>query len=145
MAVHTLDIAAFRAAFPAFANPALFPDELLQFWWTFATCEIAPTDNYVLSGDCLDKALMLCLAHILFIINRTAQGSTATGAITAATIDKVSVSYTAPPYTSGWQYWLSLSPYGIMLRGLLSAKAAGGFYIGGLPESSGFRKIGGIF
>lgn len=145
MALHTLDIAEFRGAFPAFANSALYPPELLQFWWGFATCELCPNDSAVLNGECLQRGLMLCLAHILTIIDKAAKGRSATGAITSAAIDKVSVGYTAPPYSSGWQYWLSLTPYGLLLRSLLSSKAAGGFYIGGWPEADGFRKIGGVF
>lgn len=142
---HTLDIAKFRLMFPAFGDTTLYPDTVLEAWFSFAKCEINPVDSCVLRGDCLDMALMLCLAHILQMMTDAAKGTLRTGAITGAAIDKVSASFTAPPFASGWQYWLSMTPYGLQLWGLLGAKATGGFYIGGRPEQAAFRKAGGRF
>lgn len=142
---HTLDTEKFRLLFPAFGDATLYPDAMLEAWFSFAKCEIAPNDSCVLAGECLDMALMLCLAHILQMMADAAKGTMRTGAITAAAIDKVSASFTAPPFASGWQYWLSMTPYGIQLWGLLSSNATGGFYIGGRPEQAAFRKAGGRF
>jgi len=138
-----LNIEKFRKMFPVFGEPTLYPDEMLTAWYSFAECEIDPRGSCALNGDCLEMALMLCLAHILHQMGEVAKGTTRTGAITAASIDKVSVSFTAPPFASGWQYWLSLSPYGLTLWGMLSAKSSGGFYVGGLPEKASFRRAGG--
>lgn len=142
---HTLDIPKFRLLFPAFGNATLYPDPMLEAWFSFAKCEIYPYDTCVLRGECLDTALMLCLAHILQIMSDAARGTMRTGAITAAAIDKVSASFTTSPYISQWQYWLSMTPYGSTLLGLLSGKATGGYYFGGRPEQAAFRKVGGRF
>ena len=138
-----LDIAKFRAAFPQFADATVYPDPMLNTWWAFANCEIV--ESCLLHGDCLENALMLCLAHILMLMHNAARGKVGTGAITSAVIDKVQVGFQAPPFTSGWGYWLGLSPYGIALKAMLSIKAAGGFYIGGMPESRAIRRVGGRF
>lgn len=142
---HTLDIAAFRVMFPAFADPVLYPDAQLTAWWSIATCAISDVDNCELSGDCLQTILNLMLAHLGLIFTRAADGNTATGVQIAAAIDKVSIGYAAPPYKSGWQAWLSQTPYGLTLWAMLGAMASGGFYIGGMPEQSAFRKAYGSF
>lgn len=141
---HEFDPVAFRAMFPEFTDPP-YTDALLATYWEIATCAISTVDNCVLGGDCLQTALMLMTAHIAKILGGASQGNTAVGAQTGATVDKVSVTFAAPPYKSGWQAWLAQTPYGMTLWALLSAKASGGWYIGGLPESSAIRKVGGIF
>lgn len=145
MTVHTLDIDKFRTIFPAFADPVLYPPDMLNFWFAMATCELSATDSCVLHGDCLDNALMLCVAHIGTLLTRAAQGQAQTGAVTSAAIDKVSVGFTAPPFKDGWDYWLSLTPYGLQLHALLSSRAVGGFYFGGLPETAALRRVGGVY
>ena len=143
---HELDIAAFRAQFPEFTDPP-YSDALLTAYWEIATCAMSTVDNCVISGDCLQTALYMMLAHITKLLSPGGSGSKpgTVGVKTGATVDKVSVTYAAPPYNSGWQAWLSQTPYGLMLWALLSAKAAGGWYFGGLPEGDAFRKVGGIF
>lgn len=145
MAVHTADIAGFRAAFPAFADPAIYTDAQIEFWFKLASCEIAPADSCVIAADCLQMALWLCMAHIGYLMTMAARRPGQVSAVQSSTIDKVSVTFQVPPYTSGWQFWLSQSPYGLQLWALLSSKGSGGAYIGGRPELSGFRKVGGSF
>ena len=145
MAVHDADIPGFRAAFPAFANPVTYTDAQIEFWFKLASCEINPVDGCIIQGDCLQMALWLCMAHIGYLMTLAAVRPGQTGAVQSSTIDKVSVTFQVPPYKSGWQFWLSQSPYGLQLGALLSAKGTGGAYIGGRPELSGFRKIGGRF
>lgn len=145
MATHTLDIPAFRAMFPAMTDPP-YTDTLLNAYWTIATCAMDDADSCAISGDCLQTALYLMLAHITTILS----GSTGTkpgpvGVKTAAAIDKVHVQYAAPPFKSGWQAWLSQTPYGLSLWAILSAHGAGGWYFNELPEGDAFRKVGGIF
>lgn len=146
MATHTFDAAAFRTMFPMFASTTIYPDATLSMWWTMATCAMSPDDNCVIRADCLQTALYLMTAHIGMTLTQIAcGGNTATGVLTSATIDKVSVSYQPPPFKTGWQAWLARTPFGQQLWALLSAKAVGGFYIGGRPELSAFRKVGGVF
>jgi len=139
------DVALFRQTFPAFADETLFPDATLQAYFDTATCFIANEDNPCLSNDCLLYGLNLMTAHLCFISQNAASGNTV-GLVTGASIKNVSVSLTPPPFgSSQWSYWLSLTPYGLQLQALLSASVAGGLYVGGSPERSGFRKAFGVF
>lgn len=144
MTTHTFDVAQFRDQFPQFANETTFPDEMLQQYWNAATCYVTPDDFCYLSGDCLQLALNLMTAHLAALSILIAAGKTPR-LVQSATIDKVSVDFTPPPLKNQWQWWLSTTPYGMQLFALLQAKAVGGYYIGGLPESAAFRKVAGIF
>lgn len=143
MAQHVLDPAEFRTLYPQFADETLYPDATLQMWWTLASIAMDTVDNCVLSGDALQQAIYMLMAHIGTIMTRTAEGQTAVGPVSSATIDKVTVAHAVPPFKNGWQAYLSQTPYGMQLWALLEAAAAGGFYIGGRPESSSIRKVGG--
>lgn len=63
----------------------------------------------------------------------------------SATIDKVTIGVTPPPFPNQWQWWLSTTVYGANLLALLQANSVGGFYIGGWPQTSSFRNAGGVF
>jgi len=147
MAEHTFDVTAFRLLFPAFANPTLFPDVYLTAQWTAATSYIGAYDGCILNGARLQQALNLLTAHLLQInVILANSGQTPTlGVLTSATVDKVTVTNMPPPATSGWKYWLATTPYGLQLWALLSLALPGGIYIGGSPERSAFRKVGGRF
>jgi uncharacterized protein DUF4054 len=141
---YVFDVTKFRLTYPAFADPLKYPDALLQQNFDFSGCYVT-NDNYGwLRGDCRYNALTLMTAHLtaLYDINKSGQIA---GQIQDATIDKISVSLTPPPNPNEWQWWLSQTGYGQQLLALLQVNSAGGFYIGGLPEKSGFRKVGGIF
>lgn len=147
MAQHELDLAAFRAMFPgAFPNPP-YTDPVITAYWSIASCAMDTADSCALSGDCLQTALNLMTAHIMTILGGAGASGrpVPVGVKVSATVDKVSVSYSAPPFNSGWQAWLSQSPYGLTLWALLSAHGSGGFYFGGLPELDGIRKVYGTF
>ena len=145
MPTHTFDPAAFRQQFAAFTDPP-YSDQALGVAWDMATCHLKPDDWCGLSGDCLQYALNLMTAHIATQMQTLATAQpVAAGAVSSATIDRVSVTVTVPPVSDGWQAWLSSTPYGLMLWSLLSTKAASGFYVGGWPERAGFRKAGGVF
>lgn len=146
MAVHNvLDITAFRAAFPAFADATKFSDAMLNAYYANAGCYIDMNDNCSgLNGACLDFALQLMLAHLLYSFTLISAGQTSV-IVQGATIDKVTVSLTPPPAKNMWQWWLATSPYGLQLQALLQAKSVGGWAIGGLPERMAFRKVGGMF
>jgi hypothetical protein len=144
MALHTFDVDLFRLQFPAFANPITFPDARLQSDWNMAVCYINPNDFCYLKGDCLQLALNQMTAHLAESSVLIGEGQNP-GFIQAASIDKVSVTLQAPPDKSQWGTWLASTPYGQQLWALLQAKSVGGYYVGGVPETSAFRRVGGIY
>lgn len=148
MSTITLDLVTFRALFPQFADTAKFPDQLVQLQFDMATSYIS-ADTY---GDmpvaARTNALYLMTAHLLMlgVIIATGNYSGVPGVVTGSSVGDVSVTLQAPPSgTSQWRWWLNLTPYGQQLLALLQAQAAGGFYVGGLPERAAFRKVYGIF
>lgn len=147
MAEHTLDLAQFRALFPAFADTTKFPDVMIEAQWLAATGFMGSYDGCLISGNQLQLALNYLTAHLLqsWVLIQTGGPSATVGVTTGAVVDKVQVQMAPPPIKNGWQYWLATTPYGIYLWGLLSAASAGGFYVGGLPERAAFRKVGGTF
>lgn len=141
----TLDTARFRAAFPAFANDTKFPDAMLQVQWDIGTAYVTDANCGVLVDSKRETALWLMLAHLLwlgFLISRNRGG---VGVKTQARIDKVQVVYEAPPPGDSWTWWLQQTPYGQQLLALLSIAGAGGFYGGGLPETTALRKWAGVY
>ncbi|GAB3484394.1 DUF4054 domain-containing protein [Azotobacter salinestris] len=133
-----MDLAAFRQRFPQFAS---VPDETV-------TATAADAECY-LSGQgcsCAELQIELMTAHLL-ALRQAAQAGTGgvTGAVTSATVGKVTVSTTPPPVRSSWDWWLSSTPYGAELLALLRSCAVGGLYVGGRPERAAFRSVGGRF
>lgn len=144
MAQHTLDLTAFRAMFPAFADVTKFPDVAIQGWWTMGNQYIYSYDNFLITGDTLQLALNLMTAHLAQSFTMIGSG-TNPGVVTGAAEGSVNVQMMPPPVKSAWQYWLATTPYGTQLWALLSMLTVGGFTIGGLPETSGFRRVYGVF
>lgn len=145
MAIHTFNVDAFRAMFVAFADPVKYPAEVLTGYFSIASCNVTLCDNEIIHGKCLDVAINLMTAHVAYILSLAATGKAQVGIQTAAGVDKVSISAQAPPIKSAWQQWLSLSPYGLQFWAMMQMKAAGGFYIGGLPETMAFKKVGAVW
>lgn len=147
MSTITLDPAAFRALFPQFADPAKWPDAALSIQFGAATGYVS-ADTY---GDmpvaARTNALYLMTAHLLALGVIIAQNnySGQVGVVQGAVVDHVQITLTPPPVKSQWQWWLNTTPYGAQLLGLLDAQAAGGVFVGGLPERAAFRKVAGIF
>lgn len=138
------DKAAFRAMFPLFADPAKYPDAVLDMFWEQAICVI---DNEVLCGcaaKCRKLALYYLVAHFLSL-NDAINGGQPVGIVQSSTIDKISVTMAVPPTRNEFRFWLAATPFGQTVLALLSAKSVGGFYFGGRPESAAFRKVGGKF
>lgn len=136
-------IAAFRGAFPAFADPVLYPDARLQIQWEIGSCYIDAR-----GCECRETMQYLMLAHLLqlsVIIGAGGTNSGAAGVITMSKVDKVSVTLAPPPVTSGWDWWLAGTPYGMQLLALLSTCGVGGLYAGGLPEATALRKWAGVY
>lgn len=132
------DLSAFRTAYPVFDS---VPDATGQAAATSALCLIGQD-----GCDCDVQMWQLMVAHLLYIQGQVATGNGNAGAVTSATIDKVSVAFAAPPFgTSAYKFWLFKSPYGGQLLALLDRCSKGGVYVGGLPERSAFRSVGGVF
>lgn len=135
-----MDIATFRLLFPEFADETLFPDAYLLAQWDVSVAYLGETFEV--------PGLNYLTAHFLklnVMMKGSGDYSGGTGVVTGATVDKVSVTMAAPPFKSGWQFWLSQTPYGAQLWALLTLRSAGGYYIGGRPERRAFRKVGGNF
>lgn len=143
-AVITFDIAAFRAAFPAFADEVTYPDEMLESYWDAAVCYISDLNYGRLTDGRRERAIWLMLAHLI-TLSAQVQAGQVPGLMQSATVDRVSVSTVPPPVKSQWSWWLSLTGYGQQLLALLGGAAAGGFFVGGLPERSALRKWAGLF
>jgi Protein of unknown function (DUF4054) len=156
----------FRAQFPEFANPDVYPETLLSMYWGTAAYFIDPTSTsadtspacaclcalqrMLLTGDSLVYALNLLAAHLMALatpvpVNGGKANPSAGGYETSARIGDISVSKLAPPVNSAWDYWLMQTPYGQALSALLSVVSVGGLSVGCIPERQGFRKYGGIF
>lgn len=91
--------------------------------------------------ECSEQAWMALVAHLLALQAAAAAGGGAAGPVASATIDKVSVSFQAPPAGDSWSYWLNTTPYGQQAMAFLKACSAGGFFVGGLPERDAFLSV----
>lgn len=136
------DYAIFQAQFPVYASSPI--EAVLQGYWDKATCYISDLDQGILSGGCRRYALNLLTAHYAYISPLIAEGQTLT-IMKGASIDKVSITVEPPKSPDALYYWYNTSPYGIELLALLTSKSAGGYYVGGLPETQAFRKFNGVF
>lgn len=145
MGVVVLNIEDFRKDFPAFDDEGRYDNARLQAYFSAASSYVSPEDYGSLTGTSRTRAVYLMMAHLMDYAAQAADGGSAPQQVTSSSIDKVSVTVQPAPAKSQWQYWLSLTPYGMELWALLSQAAAGGFYIGGFPERSAIRKVGGIF
>lgn len=141
---HELDIAAFRASFPPFSNETAWPGPYIQSAWDMAVDYFGADDSCRLSGETKQRQLNLMTAHLLTtwgpVQQATAGASPALGAVTSATVDKVTVQRAGPPVRSALAYWLSSTPWGVALWALLSRSVAGGFFATGRAETAAFRR-----
>ncbi len=136
---------AFREQFPAFQCTPPIANSALQGYFDLATAYISNPNcgNYRRIGGLSEaqrtQALYLMTAH-LGTIARSIEAGDTVGVLTAATVDKVSVTLEPPPAPNQWQYWLNSTPYGQQLLALLQVVSVGGVYIGARPELSAFRR-----
>jgi hypothetical protein len=140
----TFNYSNFILEFPAFNNAVAFPEATLAIYWNTGTYFVSDVSYGWLQGAQRQYALDLMCAHLVALSVIVAAGQIP-GVVTQATIDKISVSLQEPPKPNQWQWWLNQTPYGQQLLALLAASIVGGMYIGGLPELSGFRRVGGVF
>lgn len=72
----------------------------------------------VLSQSLQERGVYLAVAHALYL--RRNPSAVSQGAVASASEGSVSASFSRPQYKNWFEYWLSLSPYGIELLALLS-------------------------
>lgn len=130
-------LAKFRILYPQFAAVS---DEVVGVVAEQAACYIG-----LYCSDCDEQGWMMLVAHMLFLRDAIAGGTITPGAVQSATIGSVSVSFQAAPSGDSWTFWLNQSPYGQQLAALIAACFGGLQYVGGSPERSGFRTVGGRF
>lgn len=129
----------FRAAFTAFGDKDAFPSPEIEFWRTLGL-KLHDATRW---GDFLDEGVMLFVAHnvSLEFNARTAADSgqnpgQVVGALTSASVDKVSYSRDAAsamdPKNGHW----NLSSYGIRWKWLQNIVGAGPVQIG-VPSPGG--------
>lgn len=123
----------FRLLYPAFKAVV---DEVV-----LAAAESAECLADARGCKCSEQAWMALTAHLLALQSAASTGGGAAGPVASATIDKVSVSFQAPPAGDSWSYWLNATPYGQQALAFLKACSAGGFYVGGLPERDAFLSV----
>lgn len=147
MGTITFNAATFRILFPQFADVTAFPDVKLQANFDLATGYVSPDTYGNMTTPVRAQALNLMTAHLLAlgVIIATGGYSGRPGVVTSSSVGDVSVTVTPPPMRNQWRWWLNTTPYGAQLVALLEAQAAGGFFVGGLPERAAFRKVGGVF
>ena len=137
MSVDTFPITSFRTLYPQYDNIA---DDVV-----YVIAEKAKSYFSPCKGVCTNQLWMLVVAHMLYLRNEAEQGMAAPGAIASASIDKVSVSFTAPPTSSNAAHWYNLSPHGMEYLALVQRCGGVPFYVGSMPERSAFRSVGGRF
>jgi hypothetical protein len=134
---------AFRALFPAYANTVQYAPSTVQAFWDTATAYVSNRRGGCFTGGLTVAQQSLALnqmtAHLLYLNGLIATGNVP-GVMTAATVDKVSVTLEPPPAPNQWQYWLNQSPYGQQLLALLQVASVGGFYASSaVPGRAGFQ------
>jgi hypothetical protein len=131
-------IAKFRLLYPDFVD---YSDELVLAISEQALCHFSRGCG----DDCVTQLWLLAVAHMLHMRQSVSGGNTTSGAVTSATIDKVSVSFAAAPSGTSSQHWFNMSPYGQQFL-VHNKRCNGGVkFIGGSLERSAFRKVHGRF
>lgn len=137
-----LDVPKFRSEFLAYSDQAKYTFAYIETKWDIATCYISDLNCGQLKNNCRQYAIFLMMAHLIYIDDRIA-ANVKTDPLASVTEGKVSASFAVPPSSGSWEYWLGQSPYGQQLTSILSAAAAGGYYVGGSNVTAGFRDAGG--
>lgn len=94
-----MDVAGFRAAFPAF-TAELFPDARVTFWLSIASTRL-PAERW---GDLLEPGLCLFVAHHLTLERAASLDPTGVGAMTVAAGPVTSDSKTVGPVSKSKGY-----------------------------------------
>ena len=124
--VVVLDIAAFRAEFPQFADETQFPAAMLEAQWKVAGRFVDNSEGSRLPYDLRELVLPLVLCHLLTLAGRS---SGLVGALTSATEGSVSAGSTFTP-RQGSQWWMQ-TQCGATAWELLMPYRLGGRWIAG--------------
>lgn len=123
-----------RMQLPYFADVDKYPDEVLSLDLENAQNYISPLNLGPLKNNSRAYAIYLMAGHLQLLRDRLSAGNTGTGLQTGASVDRVSVTLTPPPFKDQFDYWLNLTPFGAELLFLLSTVTGVGWYIGGSNE-----------
>lgn len=124
MKCYDLSALAFITQFPEFQNATNIVEMINRAKVYFSPCMEVCCDKYQL-------IIFLMAAHLLALQNNIANGDTAGGLQTGASIDKVSVTVAPPPFSNGFEYYLNQTTYGQQLLALLNLLIASPDYVGG--------------
>ena len=114
--------AIFTNDFPEFANtPAADITRYIGRAEVFISTYYASESD----GNRIKLMIELLTAHMLTI------STTGAGFMQASTVHDVSITMAVPPFDKRYDYWLSLSPYGLQLQGLINAVTPPFRYYGG--------------
>lgn len=148
MANVIFNVTSFNQLFPEFKQPKKFVEDSIIIMTnqtaTLYVSNVAANNYNTMTAAQQVQALNYMTAHLLAIQQLIAAGNQP-GVVKTATIDKINVTLELPELKDQWQWWLNITPYGQALFAMMSVAGVGGFYIGGSPEGSAFRKVGGIF
>ncbi len=125
-------------------------NEFLIIYPQFNTDVLKPIATYYLNdtiawADCkwdlrrfgcrINTAIYLLTAHRTFINAQAQKGTNGQGGkVASASVGEVSVSYATIPASDNFDYWLSLSPYGLELLALIETISGMPKYYGGSFE-----------
>ena len=132
----SFDLITFRALYQAFSD---LPDTTILLVSEQAKC-LADAQRC----ECSYMVWFALTAHLLAVSMGLEGGEGQSGALSSATIDKVSVSFSVAQPRDSWESWLGTTPYGQQAMAFLKRCSAGGFFVGGLPERDGFTSVYGI-
>jgi len=144
MSTITLDIAAFRNQFQAFASIVNYPDATIQMYFDMSSNYVSTNNIGYLNGTSRVLALYLMTAHLLKIADGIASGNLVQ-ATQNASEGSVSIGFATIPLKNQFQWWLSATQYGQQLLAMLSVFATGGLYVGGALNRAAMRKPNGSF
>jgi hypothetical protein len=129
----TVTVASFRVAFPTFADLATYPTPQVQFWLDLGT----NLHNAERWGTLLDPGLQLYIAHQLSIEYQSQKAAKSgqgpgqiAGAITGASVGKVSYSRDATSALNPLDGHWNLSSYGLRWKQLSGLVGAGPIQVG---------------
>jgi len=126
-------VAAFRQAFPAFANATTYPEPQVQFWADLA----AKLQNSERWGDLFDTGVQLFVAHQLVLEYQSNKAGPLgqkpgqiEGAVNSASVDKVSYGRDASSVMELDAGHWNLTTYGLRYIRLLKMLGAGPVQVG---------------
>lgn len=135
----TVDVATFRANFPAFADEDTYAEPSIQFWLDLAY----KRHNAERWGDLLDQGIQLYVAHELSVEAASSKGSANStpgqiiGNITSRSVGGMSYSRDVSSITDSDAGYMNASTYGLRWRNLMKLVGAGPVQVG-LPTSGDY-------